>query len=144
MAGVNVCQIVTDRIIAELKKGNIPWQKPWTGVRSGACSRATGRPYSLLNQMLLGKPGEYLTYNQAREAGGYVKEGEHGHLVVFWKMLPIKKTNADGSIEDDIIPMIRYYYVFHIDQCEGIEPKWKPEDLKPIDPIAEAEAVLNG
>ena len=44
--GVNVYQIVTDRIIAELENGIIPWEKPWTGVRSGAYSRATGRPYS--------------------------------------------------------------------------------------------------
>jgi len=48
--GVNVYQIVTDRIIAELENGIIPWEKPWTGVRSGAYSRATGRPYSVLNQ----------------------------------------------------------------------------------------------
>lgn len=27
----NVYQIVTDRIIAELEKGVIPWRKPWTG-----------------------------------------------------------------------------------------------------------------
>ena len=39
--GVNVYQIVTDRIIAELENGIIPWEKPWTGVRSGAYSRAT-------------------------------------------------------------------------------------------------------
>ena len=32
----NVYQMVTDRIIAELEKGRIPWEKPWTGVRSGA------------------------------------------------------------------------------------------------------------
>ena len=144
MAGANVCQIVTDRIIAELEKGNIPWQKPWTGVRSGAYSRATGRPYSLLNQMLLGRPGEYLTYRQASEAGGHVREGEHGHLVVFWKMLPTQKTKDDGTIEKVIIPLLKYYHVFHIDQCEGIEAKWKPEDLLPIDPISEADAVLTG
>ena len=57
---MNVYQIVTDRIIAELEKGIIPWERPWTGVRDGAYSRATGRPYSLLNQFLLGRPGEYL------------------------------------------------------------------------------------
>ena len=55
---VNVYQLVTDRIIEELEQGSIPWEKPWTGIRNGAYSRATGRPYSVLNQMLLRKPGE--------------------------------------------------------------------------------------
>ena len=28
----DVYQIVTDRILRELEKGNIPWQKPWLGL----------------------------------------------------------------------------------------------------------------
>ena len=32
-AKANVYEMVTARIIAELEKGNIPWEKPWTGVR---------------------------------------------------------------------------------------------------------------
>ena len=35
MAKANVYDMVTDRIIAELEKGQIPWEKPWTGVQSG-------------------------------------------------------------------------------------------------------------
>lgn len=57
---------VTDRIIAQLEQGVIPWHKPWTGVQSGAISGATGKPYSLLNQMLLGKPGEWYSRNSFR------------------------------------------------------------------------------
>lgn len=63
---INICQLVTNRIIAELEKGRVPWNKPWTGVRTGAYSRATGKPYSLLNQLLLVRPGKYLTYKQAQ------------------------------------------------------------------------------
>ena len=66
---------VTDRIIAELEKGQIPWKKPWTGSRAGAISHASGKPYSLLNQMLLMAPGEYVTYKQAQDEGGNVKKG---------------------------------------------------------------------
>ena len=55
MAKANVYEIVTARIIAELEKGNIPWrwQRPWTGVRSGAYNRITKKPYSIINQILL-------------------------------------------------------------------------------------------
>ena len=51
--GVNVYQMVTDRIIEQLNNGVVPWVKPWTGVRTGAFNRITKKPYSLINQMLL-------------------------------------------------------------------------------------------
>ena len=47
----NVYQMVTDRIIAELEKGRIPWEKPWTGVRSGAYNRIKKKTYSLLTKL---------------------------------------------------------------------------------------------
>ena len=49
---INVYQIVTDRIIEELEKGVIPWEKPWSGVISGAFNRISKRPYSIMNQIL--------------------------------------------------------------------------------------------
>ena len=140
---VNVYQLVTDRIIAELEKGHIPWKKPWTGVRAGAYSHVTGKPYSLLNQLMLMKPGEYITYKQAVARGGNVRKGEKSQIVVFWKPLEVVKENDDGSKEKQMIPILKYYNVFHIDQCEGIKPRFAPEDLKPVDPIAEAETVLS-
>ena len=54
---VNVFQIVTERILEELEQGVVPWEKPWTGVRNGAYSRASGKPYSILNQLLLRESG---------------------------------------------------------------------------------------
>lgn len=140
----NVYQMITDRIIAELEKGIIPWAKPWTGVRSGAYSRSTGRPYSILNQMILGRPGEYLTFNQVRQAGGTVRKGEKAAFVVFWKPLPVTEKTKDGKEVTTIVPFLRFFNVFHIDQCENVEPKYKEADLKPADPIAEAESVIDG
>lgn len=57
----DVYGMVTDRIIAMLEQGDIPWNRPWTGAGNWAIKRATGKPYSLLNQILLGNPGEYLS-----------------------------------------------------------------------------------
>ncbi|MFR5794098.1 MAG: ArdC-like ssDNA-binding domain-containing protein [Christensenellales bacterium] len=37
---------ITDRITAMLEQGVIPWEKPWSGISSGAISHATGKPYS--------------------------------------------------------------------------------------------------
>lgn len=47
---------ITNRIINQLEQGVIPWRKPWVAC-GAAISYATGKPYSLLNQMLLGKAG---------------------------------------------------------------------------------------
>lgn len=83
---MDIYAAITDRIIAQMEQGIIPWQKPW--ISSGkAISHATGKPYSLLNQMLLGRPGEYLTFRQCQEAGGKVKKGEKSSMVVFWKWI---------------------------------------------------------
>ena len=142
---INVYQMVTDRIIAEMEKGVIPWEKPWTGKGNGAWNRQTGKPYSLLNQFLLGKPGEYLTYKQCTEAGGKVKKGEKSSICVFWKQIPIEE-EENGVKKTKLVPMLRYYNIFHIDQCEGIEQKHNKltDDGKAIefDPIEEAENVL--
>ena len=73
---------ITDRIIAELEKGTVPWHKPWS-CSSGAISRATGKPYSVLNQLLLPQAGEYVTFRQAIEEGHPVKKGEKASMVYF-------------------------------------------------------------
>lgn len=122
---------ITNRIIAEMETGVIPWQKPW--VASGGCvSYATGKPYSLLNQMLLGNAGEYATYKQIQTAGGYVRKGEKAHMVVFWKFLE-KEDEETGEVKE--VPFLRYYNVFHIDQCEGVKPKHS----KPLPQTANAD-----
>ena len=41
------------------------------------------KKYSLFNQMLLGKSGEWLTYKQITQLGGFVSEGERSSMVVY-------------------------------------------------------------
>lgn len=141
--GANVYQIVTDRIIEQLKKGVVPWHKPWIGL-SGAVSHTTGRPYSLVNQCLLGEPGEYMTFKQVQDEGGHVKKGEKGGIIIFWKMVPKEVTDEEGNKRKGAYPVLRYYNVFRTDQCEGIKPKYKIELPKPADPIEAAENIITG
>lgn len=140
MANGNVYQMVTDRIIAELEKGRIPWKRCWSGSRSGAYNRITKKPYSLMNQMLLGQSGEWATYKQWQELGGHIRKGEKASFVTFWKMQQIEENNEDGETVTKQIPLLRYYNVFHITQVDGVEPLEKPE-LNPVEPIAEAERI---
>ena len=112
---------VTDRIIQQMEQGILPWAKPWGGITGGAYSGTTGKPYSLLNQMLLNEPGAYYTFNQIHKLGGCVRKGEKSQMVVFWKQIPVKEQDSlTGEFKENLIPMLRYYNVFHIDQCEGI------------------------
>ena len=143
MAKANVYDMVTDRIIAELEKGQIPWEKPWTGVRSGAYNRITKRPYSLLNQMLLQHRGEYATFKQWQDLGGHVRKGEKSEIVVFWKIFESKEANPDnGEIEVKKIPLLRYYNVFHISQVDGVEPL-APEQLNDeVEPIEAGDKII--
>lgn len=131
---------VTARIIAQMENGVIPWQKPWVACGK-AISRTTGKPYSLLNQMLLGRPGEYLTFKQCQDAGGKVKKGEKSQMVVFWKWI---ETEDEETGEKKKVPFLRYYNVFHIDPCEGVNPKHTTETSFPDGAAADeaAQAII--
>lgn len=126
---MNVYQIVTDRIIEELKKGFIPWQKPWMSMRiqSGAYNRITKRPYSILNQLLLQHEGEYATIRQWNQLGGKIKKGSNAEIVVFWKLQNFQKEKENGEVEEQKVPLLRYYWVFHISSVDGVTPLSRPE-----------------
>lgn len=137
----NVYDMVTDRIIAQLEQGQIPWNRPWTGVATGAYNTVSNRPYSLLNQMLLKHTsGEYGTFKQWSEKGGKIRKGEKSEIVVFWKITAVETTKEDGTKEIRQIPLLRYYNVFHISQVDGVEPK-EANKLTTVEPIAAAEQI---
>ncbi|MBQ2953222.1 MAG: DUF1738 domain-containing protein [Clostridia bacterium] len=130
--------LVTDRIIAELESGTVPWHKPWTCAQP-AISHTTGKAYSLLNQLLLGgRGGEYLTFQQAQKEGGRVKKGEKSSMVVFWKWLTVEDEDTG---EEKSVPFLRYFSVFHVDQCEGISPRFRASEDLPVDPAAANDAA---
>lgn len=144
---VDVYEMVTNRILEEIEKGICPWNKPWHGGMEGAISYVTRRPYSLLNQFLLGKDGEYLTFKQVQDLGGKVKKGAKSQFVVFFKQYPIveKKMKDKGEMEEEVhyIPLLYHYNVFHIDDCEGIQSKMEEKAACALSPVEEAEKVVN-
>lgn len=152
---VDVYDIVTEHIIAEMEKGIIPWQQPWCGGSDEAISYISRKPYSLLNQMLLGKPGEYLTYKQATALGGQVKKGAKGKMVVFYTTFNRKQIKeVRNELGEDIVetktvvveyghPVLRFYTVFHLDDIEGLESKIEKDTSHDHDPIEEAERVAS-
>ena len=148
----NVYQMVTDRVIEQLKKGIIPWHRPWTCI-VGAINYVTRKPYSLINQVLLGREGEWITFKQLKELGGSIKKGAKAGLVVFYGKYTYTKEeteeNEDGEevtvAKEYTIPVLRYYKVFHISDCTGIESKMGSEPITVAsEPIERAEKIING
>lgn len=137
----NVYQMVTDKILSIMAEGKIPWHKPWTGTADGAFNRVSKRPYSLLNQMMLKHSGEYASFKQWKELGGHIKAGSKSEMVVFWKLQQATEVDNDGQEKGKLIPILRYYNVFHISQVDGVEPLADAEkpgaDNKPINTIHE-------
>jgi antirestriction protein ArdC len=119
---------VSTRIVAELERGAAPWVKPWavTPGQNVPQNAVTNRPYSGCNVILLWlarnrgwATPRFLTFKQAVEAGGNVRRGKHGTKVYFVKQLQV--TDGDGDeAETRLIPMLREYTVFNVDQCDGL------------------------
>lgn len=138
----SVYELVTERIMDQLDKGIIPWQKPWIG-RAKAWSRSTGKTYSFINQCLLPYEGEYATFKQIQAEGGKVKAGEKASIVVFYKLYIIDE-EVNGEIVKKKIPTLKWYYVFNIaNQVEGLEEKHNIKGkYKGADPISECEQLI--
>jgi antirestriction protein ArdC len=119
---------VSARIVAELEAGAAPWIKPWSATPGAntPCNAVTNRPYSGSNVVLLWmaqaagyRTPRFLTFKQALEAGGHVRKGERGTKVYFVKQLEIRD-GANDEPSTRLVPMLREYTVFNVDQCDGL------------------------
>ena len=150
----DIYQEVTDRIIGYLEQGTAPWKNP---IRRGAGdgwpkNLSSGKRYRGINVFLLGlrswesgfASDYWLTFNQAKAAGGTVRKGEKGSLVTFWKMYATK--DRETGLETEV-PMLRHYTAFNVQQIDGINPPDVVEpdpDAAPFEPLAEAERLIDG
>jgi antirestriction protein ArdC len=152
---LNVYQIVTDRIIASLEEGVIPWEKPWKSPKyaGGVFPRnfRTGKPYRGVNVMLLWGT-EYtspfwLTFKQAQELGGSVRKGQRSERIVFYKQLP-KREDATSTEKNENASkrppcMLTYYNVFNVEQCDGLKvPGIEEPTRNQVDTDAVCEAIV--
>lgn len=141
-----VYQIVTDRIIAQLEKGEIPWKRPW-GNMGLPMNLKTKKPYRGINLLLLSfnnfKSPYWVTYEQAKSFGGYVKSGEKASIVTFWKQLKTKEKNEGGEWKEKVIPLLRYFQVFNVEQTTIPADKipQKEEGLA-FSPVEACEEIL--
>jgi antirestriction protein ArdC len=138
-------QEVTDRITAALERGTVPWHRPWS-ISQGRPMSIDGRPYNGINALLLGL-SEYAdnrwgTFKTVQAHGGRVRKGERGTFVVFFKPLEVKDESAPNGKRT--VPMLRHFYVFNVEQCDGLNIEPLAAATHDVEPVAGADTVLAG
>jgi len=163
----------TDRIaqafIDQLKKGNVPWRKPWSPVAGIPLHNyVSKRPYRGINTLLLAieqidksySSPAWTTYNAALKHLGWdgeggragaakwrlanpgkgVRKGEKGTAIVLWK--PIKVDDKETGKQKQIW-FSRLFSVFNTDQIDGIEYV-APERPEPITVPDALNSIIDG
>ncbi len=137
MAKRNVYREVTREIIEALRKGVGPWIRPWRTSAGPHRNAFSGRPYRGVNVLLLNLASMrrgftsnlWLTYREAKRLGGYVRPGEKGTRIIFWKFIEIEERDREGNPVIDpetgepvkrTVPFARVYTVFNLDQTEEV------------------------
>jgi putative DNA primase/helicase len=151
---------VAENLIAQLKQGTAPWQKPWRAGDPQAAlpmNPATGKRYKGINTLhLMSQPyndTRWLTYKQASSLGAQVNKGEKGKSVQYWKFFEQRnKTDTNGKPVFDLDgqpikeqlklerPWVFYATVFNAQQIDNLPPL--VINTPDWDPLERAEQIL--
>ena len=162
---------VTNRFVEALKNGAPPWIKPWSDTSDKVTrpvNAVTERKYSGINVTVLWtaatsngfKRDRWLTYNQARKAGGHVRRGEKGTVAILYRDIEVRRKDESGELILDSngetmkekIKFIKGFTLFNVDQCDGLseeviegsalpaeKPAWKSHEE--IDSLLDSKGV---
>lgn len=121
-----------NRIQASLDSGEkFHWIKPWDETFSWPRNYQTEYEYRGINMLLL-ESGEYLTYKQIEElnkkdSNVKLRKGASGKPLVFFQFKNLVDENGDVILDEDnkpkIYPIYKTYYVFSIQEVDGLETK---------------------
>ena len=145
-----VYETVTERIIARLNAGVIPWRKPWNAGGRAPMNLFSRKPYRGINVLMTASAGyarpEWCTFNQARSIGAHVRMGEKATPIVFWS-LPGKdaESQTEQKTEGRRVAFCKLFYVFNVAQIEGIPAHVLPDLPKPsaFEQIHSTQAIVN-
>jgi antirestriction protein ArdC len=150
---LDVYSRVTNKIIADLERGNLTWLQPWqAGHRAGPVSRplrAGGKAYRGVNVLMLWAAAMekgytsplWMTYKQAVELKGQVRKGEKGSLVVYADTFTKTGTDEKGAELETKFPFMKGYTVFNAEQIDGLPGHFyatevlNNSDIKPLDAV---------
>lgn len=147
---------VAATIDAALARGVVPWRRPWKNVNhfDGGFMHAnlqSKKPYRGINIILLQLSAAindfsspyWLSRKQIKQRGG--SWSGPGTMIVWWKILRVKSDELDSKGQPRVktIPILKHYYVWSLDQCEGIEAPEAPEELPQFNAIERAQIVID-
>ena len=131
-------EAIAAELIAHLKSGTAPWQKPWEPTMSGLpYNHLTGNTYSGSNTLkLMIQPYDdprWLTYKQAQSVGAQVRKGEKG-VPLIRLITHVERTVKDengkpvlddqGELQKEFVkldfPYIKTFSVFNAEQIDGL------------------------
>ncbi|GJD94432.1 ArdC family protein [Methylobacterium iners] len=143
----NLYREITDRIIAQLEAGCVPWVQPWGSGRGTVAvamprNAATARAYSGINVMLLWAAGiaagyrdqRWLTFRQALSLGGCVRKGEHGTGIVYADRFTPKDERRWADRDGDAarqVAFLKRFTVFNVAQVDGLPANFTAPLLPP-------------
>ena len=130
----NIAQEKMNEIVARVIK-NIEnnetgiWSKGWIGggLPQNYKSKTTYSGFNTISLMVMQEEENYtsnqwLTFNQIRKIkGAKLKKGSTSTPVFFFKILEKEETTTAGEKEIKKVPLLKFYYVYNLDQIEGIE-----------------------
>jgi antirestriction protein ArdC len=151
---MNTYEIVAERIINLLEHGVVPWRRSWSAA---GCPRnlVSKKIYRGVNFFLLSATKYvspyWLTLKQANELDGSVRKGEHGEIVVFWRV--DEAANIDFLSDPDQPEkeknhqrfILRFYRVWNVEQCslpQAVIDKLPKVGKYKHDPIEAAERII--
>lgn len=124
----DIAQEVTDRIVAALEAGVVPWRAQHVAADAGGIpsNLSTGKEYRGINVFLLWIAGLtgcrtrplWLTYRQAAALGGQVRPGEKGTGIVFYNFMEKEDKKAPDGVKR--IAFLKTWTVFNVDQIDGL------------------------
>ena len=136
----DICDRVTQAVIAELEKGTMPWTKPWTGAGGPVMPRRhSGARYRGINILLLWSRAEetgfrssfWMTFKQAQEYGGCVRKGEKGTQIVYTNRVTKSETNDAGEDVERNFGFLKSYTVFNAEQIDNLPDEFSSPVLAP-------------
>ncbi len=144
---------VTNRIVAALEQGTPPWVCPWRQGSALPNNLATGKAYRGINVLILAieamsrnfTDNRWLTFRQANALGARIRQGEHGTAIVFYRMHEISEAGVvfdAESAEVRRIPLLKTYFVFNVDQLNGLPDRFVLPPLQPWQPLDVAEQLI--
>ena len=138
---MNIPERITALILEKLAAGTVPWHQPWT-IDTWPRNLISKKCYRGINVFLLTLAHHtcpyWLTYRQARELDGHIRKGERGMMIVYWKLLDI----VDEEDGEKQIPLMRYYTVFNLEQCEGIPTPENSTQTQAHETLSRCEDIL--